>query len=101
MMGVRNVAQGKALKSELLQMRSNMPIHVIELQLGEYSNVTAFCNQVNPITKSVTVVIVNGGTSGYNYKVSKSGHENIMQVNVYSNIHSSRGQLSYGDNHLA
>lgn len=85
-MGVRNVAQGKAVKSGLLQMQPNMPIHVIKLQLDDYNSIMAFCNQVNYITKYFNDIILNVGVSGYDVNVSKSDHKNIIQVNIYSNI---------------
>jgi NAD(P)-dependent dehydrogenase (short-subunit alcohol dehydrogenase family) len=36
--------------------------------------------------KHLDIIVLNAGIGGYDFNVSKSGHENIMQVNVYSNI---------------
>jgi NAD(P)-dependent dehydrogenase (short-subunit alcohol dehydrogenase family) len=63
-----------------------MPIYIIELQVDDYNSVMAFCNQVNSIMKHLDIVVLNAGIGGYDFDVSKSGHENIMQVNVYPNI---------------
>jgi short-subunit dehydrogenase len=46
----------------------------------------AFCNQVNSIMKYLDIVVLNAGIGGYDFNVSKSGHKNIMQVNIYPNI---------------
>jgi NAD(P)-dependent dehydrogenase (short-subunit alcohol dehydrogenase family) len=36
--------------------------------------------------KHLNIVDLNAGIGGYDFNVSKSGHENVMQVNVYSQI---------------
>jgi hypothetical protein len=59
-------------------MRPNMPIHVIKLQLNDYNSIVAFCNQVNPITEYLNIIILNVGLSGYDVNVSKSDPNNIM-----------------------
>ncbi|KAM0235128.1 hypothetical protein ACHAPO_005923 [Fusarium lateritium] len=84
-MGVRNVSQGEALKTELLALASQVTVYVVELQLDDFSSVVAFSNHVESLTSGLDVVVLNAGVGGYDFKFSKSGHENIMQVNVYSN----------------
>jgi NAD(P)-dependent dehydrogenase (short-subunit alcohol dehydrogenase family) len=84
-MGVRNVSQGENLKSELLSLQPQVSVHIIELQLDDFKSVVAFSNQVASVTDELDIAILNAGVGGYDFKISKSGHENTMQVNVYSN----------------
>ncbi|KAI6756041.1 hypothetical protein HG530_011777 [Fusarium avenaceum] len=84
-MGVRNVSQGEALKIELLALAPQITVHVVELQLDDFSSVVAFSDHVASLTSGLDVAVLNAGVGGYDFKLSKSGHENIMQINVYSN----------------
>ncbi|CAJ0555393.1 Ff.00g054580.m01.CDS01 [Fusarium sp. VM40] len=84
-MGVRNVSQGEALKRELLALAPQVTVHVVELQLDDFVSVVAFSNHVASLTSGLDVAVLNAGVGGYDFKLSKSGHENIIQVNVYSN----------------
>ncbi|KAG5659125.1 hypothetical protein KAF25_000327 [Fusarium avenaceum] len=84
-MGVRNVSQGEALKIELLALAPQATVHVVELQLDDFSSVVAFSNRVASLTSGIDVAVLNAGVGGYDFKLTKSGHENIMQINVYSN----------------
>ncbi|SPJ72599.1 uncharacterized protein FTOL_02328 [Fusarium torulosum] len=84
-MGVRNVSQGETLKSELLALAPQVPVHVVQLQLDDFSSVVAFSNHVTSLTSRLDIDVLNAGVGGYDSKLSKSGHENIMQVNAYSN----------------
>jgi NAD(P)-dependent dehydrogenase (short-subunit alcohol dehydrogenase family) len=84
-MGVRNVSQGEVLKAELLSLNDQVTIHVLELHLDRFGSVVAFCGHVASVTDELDVAVLNAGVGGYDFRVSESGHENIMQVNVYSN----------------
>jgi NAD(P)-dependent dehydrogenase (short-subunit alcohol dehydrogenase family) len=84
-MGVRDVSQGETLKTELLALAPQVTVHVVELQLDDFSSVVAFSNNVASLTSGLDIAVLNAGVGGYDFKLSKSGHENIMQVNVYSN----------------
>jgi NAD(P)-dependent dehydrogenase (short-subunit alcohol dehydrogenase family) len=83
-MGVRNVQQGEILKTELLALNPDVTIHVVSLQMDDFDSVIKFADQVAALTQLLDLSILNAGVGGYEYNTSKSGHEGIMQVNVYS-----------------
>lgn len=90
-MGVRNVARAKEIKQELLanpDLRAANPdfvIHIVELHMDDYSSSLAFVDQVKKLTTTVDILLLNAGLGGLNFELAKSGHEKMMQVNVYSN----------------
>ncbi|KAH7305187.1 hypothetical protein B0I35DRAFT_483960 [Stachybotrys elegans] len=90
-MGVRDVRRGLETR-ELLQcdpsIRAVNPqaqIHVLKLDLEDYTSVAAFTKEVESLAKSIDVVILNAGVGGLQREMTKSGHEKIIQVNVLSN----------------
>lgn len=90
-MGVRNIQKGEEVKAELLAMsalqtnKQKVVIHVLELQMGDFKSVVTFSDKVKALTSTVDVVLLNAGLGGFDFQTAESGHEAIMQVNVYSN----------------
>lgn len=90
-MGVRNVRRAEEIKQELLakpQLRAANPdvaIHVVQLQMDDYKSSLAFVDQVRKLTTTIDIVLLNAGLGGLDFELAKSGHEKMMQVNVYSN----------------
>lgn len=90
-MGVRNIQTGEEIKAQLLassDSQSRNPavvIHVVELEMGSFESVVTFANQVKALAQTVDIVLLNAGVGGLDFEITQSGHERIMQVNVYSN----------------
>lgn len=90
-MGVRNVQRGEELKNELLAMpihretNRKLTIHVVRLQMDDFKSVVAFVDEVKLLTTTIDIVLLNAGVGGLDFHSAQSGHEEIMQVNVYSN----------------
>jgi NAD(P)-dependent dehydrogenase (short-subunit alcohol dehydrogenase family) len=87
-MGVRNVDKGEQVKADLLSLcpANQKPIiHVVPLQLGDFNSVVAFAEKVRNITLTLDILLLNAGLGGYDFRTTESGHESIMQINVYSN----------------
>ncbi|KAJ5871094.1 uncharacterized protein N7529_003447 [Penicillium soppii] len=90
-MGVRNVQRGEEIKAKLLAKSkliagsSNVVIHVVELEMGDFESVKAFADLVKALTHTIDIVLLNAGVGGLDFQITQSGHERIVQVNVYSN----------------
>ncbi|CAL5870368.1 uncharacterized protein PFLUO_LOCUS4604 [Penicillium psychrofluorescens] len=90
-MGVRNIQKGEEVKAQLLanptwhSRNPSVVIHVVELQMRDYESVIAFATEVKVLTQTVDLVLLNAGVGGLDFETTQSGHEKIMQVNVYSN----------------
>ncbi|KAJ9155295.1 NAD(P)-binding protein [Pleurostoma richardsiae] len=90
-MGVRNIKRGEEVKAELLAKpelratKSRVTIHVVELQMDDFRSVIAFADKVKDLTTTVDILLLNAGLGGFEFQTAKTGHERIMQVNVYSN----------------
>ncbi|KAH6693668.1 hypothetical protein F5X68DRAFT_248043 [Plectosphaerella plurivora] len=87
-MGVRDVQKGEQVKADLLTLRSSgakPTIHVVPLQMGDFNSVVAFAEKVQTLTSTLDILLLNAGLGGYDFRTTESGHEGIMQINVYSN----------------
>ena len=63
----------------------NADIKVMHLDLDDYASVKDFSERVKKEFDVLDVLILNAAINLTEYQVSKSGHERVMQVNVYSN----------------
>ena len=90
-MGVRNIQRGEEVKAALLakpELRAVNPgvmIHVLELEMGDYKSDVAFVDKVRKVAQAIDIVLLNAGLGSFEFKTTKTGHEETMQVNVYSN----------------
>lgn len=68
------------------KVNPNCRIEVFDLDLDDYQSGLRFCQRVKEQVPELDVLLCNGGTTSYNYELSKSGHERIMQVNCYTHF---------------
>ncbi|EED15911.1 carbonyl reductase, putative [Talaromyces stipitatus ATCC 10500] len=88
----RNAARGvesvQALRADpdVIKGNPNAIIDMFPLDLDDYKSVTKFCDKVKSEAPDLDVLVCNAGISQMDFKMSASGHEQIMQVNCYSNF---------------
>ncbi|KAJ5833078.1 hypothetical protein N7474_001389 [Penicillium riverlandense] len=61
-------------------------IEFFDLDLDDYQSGLRFCQQVKKQVPELDLLLCNGGTTTFDYEISKSGHERVMQVNCYTHF---------------
>ncbi|CAL5872354.1 uncharacterized protein PFLUO_LOCUS6618 [Penicillium psychrofluorescens] len=61
-------------------------IEVFDLDLDDYQSGLRFCQKVKKQVPELDLLLCNGGTTLFEYEISKSGHERVMQVNCYTHF---------------
>lgn len=54
-------------------------IEVFDLDLDDYQSGLRFCQKVKKQVPELDLLLCNGGTTLFEYEISKSGHERVMQ----------------------
>lgn len=72
--------------TEIQNVNPNCRIELFDLDLDDYQSGLRFCQRVKEQVPELDVLLCNGGTTSYDYELSKSGHERIMQVNCYTHF---------------
>ena len=90
-LAVRSISKGEAAARYLQDHQTvkdanpNADIKVIHLDLDDFESVKGFSERVKKEFDVLDVLILNAAVNLTEYQVSKSGHERVMQVNIYSN----------------
>lgn len=81
----RNASRGaesvRALRTDLevVKHNPNAIIDVFDLDLDDYKSVIKFCDQVKREAPDLDVLVCNAGMAQMAFKMSATGHEQIMQ----------------------
>uniref|UniRef100_A0A093UZ97 WW domain-containing oxidoreductase n=1 Tax=Talaromyces marneffei PM1 TaxID=1077442 RepID=A0A093UZ97_TALMA len=88
----RNASRGaesvRALRAdpEVAKNNPNAIIDVFDLDLDDYKSVIKFSEHVKKEAPALDVLVCNAGMAQMVFKMSVTGHEQIMQVNCWSNF---------------
>ncbi|KAI1184607.1 putative carbonyl reductase [Nemania serpens] len=96
---VRSPAKGKEAIAELKadptvqKVNPNAVIEAFPLDLDDFQSGADFVRKVKNEVPELDILLNNGGTNVLKYHKSASGHERVMQVNVYTHFLISLGLL--------
>ncbi|TGJ86862.1 hypothetical protein E0Z10_g1865 [Xylaria hypoxylon] len=96
---VRSPAKGKEAVAELKadatvkKVNPNAVVETFRLDLDDFQSGVDFVNKVKAEVPELDILLNNGGTNVLKYYKSASGHERVMQVNVYTHFLISLGLL--------
>ncbi|KAI3325551.1 putative carbonyl reductase [Xylariaceae sp. AK1471] len=96
---VRSPAKGKEAVAELKadptvqKVNPNAVIEAFPLDLDDFQSGADFVRKVKSEVPELDILLNNGGTNVLKYHKSASGHERVMQVNVYTHFLISLGLL--------
>lgn len=85
-LAVRNVSKGNACKQGLQRISINAIITVLMLDMDNYKSVQGFAKTLQREVPVVDILLLNAGIGLMKLKRSPSGHEQVTQVNYYSNV---------------
>lgn len=85
-LAVRNLSKGNACKKELQQINIDATITVLKLDMDNYRSVQSFAKTLQLEVPAVDLLLLNAGIGLYKLERSPSGHEQVTQVNYYSNV---------------
>ncbi|KAH7042778.1 short-chain dehydrogenase/reductase family protein [Macrophomina phaseolina] len=91
-LAVRNMAKGEAAKSELLadkKIQGGNPaanIRVMRLDMADYQSVWEFANSIKVDLPALHILILNAAVANLPWSKTGSGHDQISQVNYFSNV---------------
>ncbi|RAK98131.1 putative short-chain dehydrogenase [Aspergillus ibericus CBS 121593] len=71
---------------EILAANPSARVEMFHLDLDDYQSGLALCDLVKREVSELDVLLCNGGMNIMHYQRSKSGHEQMMQVNCYTHF---------------
>ena len=82
-LGVRTISKGEEAARQIEQ-RTGRKAEVWQVDMSNYDSVKAFADRASKELKTLDIAVLNAGLANLEYKESVHGHEETLQVNLFS-----------------